>query len=138
MEAFLNRSIRSKVSTLGVLSVFDGSNKVYECKTLELPWLKNARQKSCIPTGKFQVIYAPPTTKFPYPHFRLLNVPGRDGILMHRGCFTSQTLGCILVGTDWGDLNKDGQTDLQNSGAALTRLYELFGEKPWDLFISGE
>lgn len=137
MEGFLNRINRTNFSTLGVLSLFDGLSKLFECKVLELPWLNNTKQKSCIPVGKYSVVYAPPAAKFPYPHYRLLNVPGRDGILIHRGNLTTHTLGCILVGMDWGDLNKDGKTDLQSSKAALDRIYEILGEKPWDLFISG-
>ena len=67
--------------TLGMALVFDGIFKVFEFKTLELPWKNNERQISCIPKGEYTV------EKFNSPTFGNVflfeDVPDRDMIEMH-------------------------------------------------------
>lgn len=134
-KAFLNRIHCGQQSTLGVLTVYYGLTEVFRCCTLELPWKNNEHSVSCIPNGDYVVGFRKPTPKFQYPHYQVRDVENRSGILIHRGNYTTDVRGCILVGTDWGDLNKDGQTDIKNSAIALNRLYEAIGEKDWLLFI---
>lgn len=74
-------------------------------KTLELPWMNNLKSKSCIPEGSYKVISQPPKDDRPYPYFRLPSVPGRSGILIHRGTIPSNSLGCILVGSRFANVN---------------------------------
>lgn len=45
------------------------------------PWLNNSIGKSCIPYGLYNVV--PHNTEDHKDTFRLLNVPDRDGILIH-------------------------------------------------------
>lgn len=64
--------------------------------TLELPWRENERKKSCIPTGTYEVV---PYSSAKWPRtFHVLDVPNRDGILIHWGSFLRNTEGCILAG----------------------------------------
>jgi hypothetical protein len=104
--------------TYGVLRV-DG--KVF-CVTLELPWKNNARGVSCIPEGFY------PCARVQSPKFKevfeIQNVPGRSAILIHAGNFTSEIQGCVLLGTTWLDINKDGRRDVTNSTTALFRFME--------------
>lgn len=53
--------------------------------------------ETCIPYGTYQVIvsYSP---KFKRELPEVLNVPNFTGIRIHRGNYTKDTLGCILVG----------------------------------------
>lgn len=106
----LVRCRASEHGTFGRLFVDD----VSECYTLEpSPVVLHP----CIPLGEYPVTLDVVSPKyryrFPYNTLcsgrvpRLLNVTGRDGILIHIGCFAKDTLGCILVGTS----------------ASLTRLY---------------
>jgi len=72
----------------------DGS---YVCNTLERPWLSNKPQVSCIPTGIYDVIVAQ-SPRFGRELPRILNVPSRSGVLIHRGNYVTDSTGCILVG----------------------------------------
>lgn len=104
MEIKLNRICKSNY-TIGKLSI----NDKYFCDTLEdinRDINKNGKfdgieskiyGETCIPFGKYQVILAM-SPKFGRELPRLLNVPGFEGILIHRGNTTKDTLGCILVG----------------------------------------
>ena len=87
-------------------------------KTLELPWLDNRRGVSCIPEGVYQVISQPPKEGRPYPYFRLPNVPGRSGILIHRGTEPTHSKGCILVASRFRNINTS-QPSLEESGKKL-------------------
>jgi hypothetical protein len=118
------------LQTMGHLIVFDGSKKRYECKTLELPSLGNQRNVSCIPEGVYNCNKWLATSKGDV--IRVLSVPGRDGILIHKGNFASggkvDSKGCILVGTAFEDINGDGNMDVIQTGIAMGRLIESLPE----------
>ncbi|MBT1699485.1 hypothetical protein KK083_21485 [Fulvivirgaceae bacterium PWU4] len=111
--------------TIGEL-VIDG---VEICKTLELQWLHNERNKSCIPEGTYTVVKRLAHAKRKYNHFHITDVPNRTFILIHTGNYSSQILGCILVGDRHIDLNRDGLVDVANSATTLTKLYDLLPDK---------
>lgn len=119
------------LQTIGTLMVFDKAKKMYECKTLELPNLGNQRNMSCIPEGEYDCEKWLNTSKGDV--IRVLDVPGRTGILIHKGNFASgqkiDTKGCILVGTNWEDINGDGNLDVIETGVAMGRLIEAVPDK---------
>lgn len=51
------------------------------CFTIELPWLQNEPQWSCIPEGQYQLVKRY-SQKFHW-HLHLIDVPGREWILIH-------------------------------------------------------
>ena len=65
--------------------------------TLEDPWLNNAPNVSCIPTGTYRCIFSM-SQRFKKVMPELLLVPGRAGIRIHGGNTTADTEGCILLG----------------------------------------
>ena len=77
-------------------------------------WQNNEHNTSCIP----------PNARYPskrgiHPkHGETFEVfvPGRDGILFHKGNFQTDSSGCILLATGYGWLN--GQLAVTNSGTA--------------------
>jgi hypothetical protein len=76
--------------TNGVLYL-DG---VRQCYTIELPWLNNEPRRSCIPEGRYRLKrrYSP---RFNH-HLQVLDVPGRDFILLHPANYALKELaGCI-------------------------------------------
>lgn len=92
-------------------------NGEFICNTLEDTYReKKIAGCTCIPYGEYDVIINwSPRFKSMYP--RLLDVPGFEGILIHKGNTDKDTEGCILVGTKSGD-------KLINSKIAFDKLYD--------------
>lgn len=111
----LNRLSSGSAGTFGVL-VYD---KKPVCYTLELPWLGNVQDRSCIPPGEYPVIKVN-TPRFD-ECFLVKHVPFREGILIHPGNSLKDTRGCILPGLDV-DCHSDFQEIVQ-SRLAMKRLY---------------
>ena len=93
------------------------------CFSLEKKWLDNRRRVSCIPEGTYKVTRR--TSQKFGRHFILHDVPNRDYILIHKGNFDSDTLGCILVGMTIEDLNHDQLPDVSSSLAAMNMLLDM-------------
>lgn len=98
MNLQLNRKYFKEDYTVGELIV-DGT---YFCDTLEdkvrdLKREKKIPGKTAIPAGRYEVIVNI-SMHFRRKLPRLMNVPGFDGILIHRGNSARDTAGCILVG----------------------------------------
>ena len=114
--------------TLGTLFVIDSKNKVtYKCFTLELPNLNNKQKVSCIPTGEYTVVKRN-SPKYG-DHFHILDVPNRSFILIHQGNYHTQIEGCVLVGKDLVDINKDGILDVTSSVNTMKDLYGVLPDK---------
>jgi len=89
--------------TLGTM--FD-QNGVEIAKTLELPWLNNAKGKSCIPPGVYHVKKQPPKPGREYIYFRLPDSEThRTGILIHIANDVDDISGCIGVGKRFANYN---------------------------------
>lgn len=98
MKLRVERRFLKPEYTIGRLEV-DGK---YFCDTLEDRVRDLSREKkipgeTAIPAGIYDVVVnISPRFKRKLP--RLLNVPGFEGILIHRGNTPGDTAGCILVG----------------------------------------
>ena len=129
MRLLLTRYDYQEKQTLGRLFILDNNNAIIaEWDTLELPWRDNQRRVSCIPTGSYKA------RKHRSPRFGhclwLQEVPNRSEILIHRGNYHKDILGCILIGKDLSDINKDGYLDVIDS---RTAMYELMDKMtPFD------
>jgi len=126
-KAFLIRQYFEKY-TIGVfVAVGEDGNILMECSMLELPWLDNTFQKSCIPEGIY-IVKTRKTAKFGR-HFHIQNVPGRTYILQHAGNYTRQILGCQLPGDRLTDINKDDIIDILNSRRTLDQMLAILGNE---------
>jgi hypothetical protein len=122
-----------QTETLGSLYM-DG---VLLCKTMELPWKDNQRSISCIPEGEYLVTKEPPILandpsgrkQRDYWHFRFHYVPKRSGVLIHKITYVKDLQGCIGVGLDFKDFNKDGVPDMADSTKALDKLVKTLPDK---------
>ena len=114
--------------TIGTI-VF-GDNRYF---TLELPWLDNQVNISCIPPGLYEAQYRNSPSNGDV--IELKDVPGRTYIQIHAGNYTSQILGCILVGESLKDINSDGIIDVTNSNKTLTKLLNWAGKDEFELEV---
>lgn len=109
--------------TVGVMNL--GSE--FRCYTLELPWRDNATSISCIPEGTYEC------EKHHSPSQGLCisvkHVVSRTHILIHKGNFIKDTLGCPLVGDSIRDINNDGVPEVTNSTKTLEKLLELLPDQ---------
>lgn len=124
----LTRNWDNGVQTLGDLTI-----GTFACKTLELPWRGNQKNISCIPKGTYLVkkVFS---LKFGFV-YEVQNVPGRAGIYFHKGNFYTDILGCILLGTGYGDLNKDAYADIVNSTSTVKQFMDLLKGEDFNLVI---
>jgi len=94
-------------------------NGTIVCYTIELPWLGNQKRISCIPEGEYflQKRFSP---KFKW-HLHLMNVPGRDLILIHpANDAINELLGCIAPVTKNTGIGKGS-----SSRKALEKLKKI-------------
>ena len=104
------------------------------CKTLELPWLNNTSGTSCIPEGKYKLAFVR-SPRFQRNMWRVMQVPGRDGILIHSANFDRQLKGCIAPGLTAADIDGDGVIDVTSSKVTLKRLEDVLAKEPATLLI---
>lgn len=88
------------------------------CHTIELPWLQNRRNVSCIPEGSYSL--SKRNTKTRGDHLIVNDVPDRSGILLHPANDALKELkGCIapvtsLTGPGLGSSSRKANEKLQN------------------------
>lgn len=119
-EVTLIREILSNKATLGIMYI--GGKEV--CRTLENPWLDNKTDISCIPVGQYEVA-KDDTGKFKY--WRIKDVPNRSLVEIHNGNIERHTKGCILIGSEWGQV--EGQIAVVNSLKTLKKLRKILDDK---------
>lgn len=133
--------IRDESSDQGTFGTIDFDGFRYE--TIELPWRGNQPMISCVMPGKYHCVWEMSPSKG-HETYRLVNVPGRTGVLIHSGNFAgdisrglkSDFLGCIGLGIMRGNL--DGQKAIISSRAAVAKFENALKREPFDLEIIGE
>lgn len=143
MKIEIKRIAKKDTYTIGKLYI----DNVYFCDTLEdrdrgltqdtpLNTIKKIKipSQTAIPSGTYKVIVNR-SPKFKRNLPRLLDVPGFDGILIHRGNTDKDTSGCIIIGE-----NKTVGKVI-NSTAYETKIVKLLSEEqakgnPIELVIS--
>lgn len=98
--------------------------KDFQCFTLELPMLDNKQDVSCIyAAGGFvgRKHYSPKNGDC----IAINNVMDRTNIQIHKGNFTRDIQGCILVGDSVKFLDGDSIPDVTNSTKTLEKLLSL-------------
>jgi hypothetical protein len=124
----LVRFARNLGATYGALAI--GDTPV--CVSIEPPWRENERDVSCIPGGPLAcpVVYQCVRGLHrleggePFETFEVIGVPGRSGILFHRGNIVRETRGCIIVGEAFNPVL--GQPGVTDSGHAFAEFMSLF------------
>jgi len=136
MKRYLIERVYLPTETLG--SWYDKVTRDLICKTMELVWVGNKSNISCIPEGVYILEKQPPKEDRPYGYFRFRKVEGRSinkwikdllgnpmsSILVHRITYVKDLKGCIGVGGRFVDLNNDAVPDIADSSKKLQWMYE--------------
>lgn len=127
LKAILIRLLQDDKQTLGEMFFYEGLKQLLAVKVLELPDRGNARRISRVKAGKYKCVLRYSRT---YGwHFILLDVDGRDYILIHFGNYFKDTAGCLIVGNDFADINGDGYNDVTSSRKTIKRILDLPGDE---------
>lgn len=123
-KVMLVRAAYNDKQVKGMAEVRDAEGKFrFAFFTLELPWMDNERRRSCIPHGTYNCVRR--TSQKYGHHWHVQDVEGRSLILIHHGNYHHETLGCILVGRELVDLNRDGLLDTTASVATMNELRRI-------------
>jgi hypothetical protein len=124
MRVQIQRIKDNGVQTIGDLNIYGfGFNNYFSCKTLELPDKNNQQNISRIPAGIY-MCRKRWSLKFG-KHIIIENVHDRTYILIHAGNFFFNSTGCILVGSEFKDINNDGNVDILNSNKTLKEMLRI-------------
>jgi len=131
-EVRVKREHLAKTHTLGHISVVEGDAVITRAWVLELPDRSNEPQTSCVPPGRYPLVYefSPAFNTYLY---ELKDVPGRSECKIHASNYVSQLRGCLAPGLGVGDLNQDGTPDVLQSKRALAMIHEALAgiTKTW-------
>lgn len=136
MKVFtLYRIISRPDGTFGVFCDTDVNGLLPFCVSVERPWENNKPNSSCIPTGEYTCVRGTHNLDgHALETFEITNVPGRTGILIHRGNFYTDSLGCVILGERWQPIN--GINAVQMSGEAFAEfLLKVANETQFKLII---
>ena len=114
----------------------DGTNgelKLVVCNTIELPWLQNQRNVSCIPEGRYE-LRKRFIKKFGL-HLLVVDVPDRSWILIHpANDAKTQLKGCIAPVTQLTGPGRGSESRLANEKLKALVLEAL--ERKEKVFIT--
>ena len=111
----------------------NGELKLVVCNTIELPWLQNQRNVSCIPEGRYE-LRKRFIKKFGL-HLLVVDVPDRNWILIHpANDAKTQLKGCIAPVTQLTGPGKGNESRLANEKLKALVLEAL--ERKEKVFIT--
>jgi hypothetical protein len=111
----------------------NGELKLVVCNTIELPWLQNERNVSCIPEGRYE-LRKRFIKKFGL-HLLVVDVPDRSWILIHpANDAKTQLKGCIAPVTQLTGPGKGSESRLANEKLKALVLEAL--ERKEKVFIT--
>lgn len=104
------------------------SYKGFSFVVLELPWLDNQVNISCVPEGvrKAKKRFSPGKQ---YEVIEFIDVPNRTFIQAHYGNYTRQLLGCQLYGDGLKYLDGDDIIDITNSEKTIKKLLKMLPDE---------
>lgn len=126
VEFVINRKY-SDSQTTGDSCITENGHVIFKFVTLELPWVDNQKQISCVPEGEYNVVKR--WSEKYRDHFHILDVENRSYILCHHGNFNTDTKGCILPGENLAYIDDDNNLDVTYSRKTMGKLNMILPDK---------
>ena len=121
VKLIIERYSHGEKQTIGsIVGVSEVGHERFRHDTLELPWLDNQSNISCIPIGRYKAKKR--HSKKHKHHLHIQDVEGRSLILIHVVNFYTQIEGCIGAGKLSNDINNDDIVDLVSSRKTLKSI----------------
>jgi len=122
---------------LGELYIIDEitDRTLFQCRTLELPYIDNKKNISSVPLGKVKckLEYS---NRFKKHLWELKDVPNRSECKFHSANYFHQLNGCIALGDSFADIDGDGWRDVLNSTETMVKFHNILKDlKEIDLYI---
>lgn len=121
---------------LGTFGKLEAGGK--EFATLERPWMGNRRFVSCVPLGKYELLWRETTTPVPMVYRGYTWYLYNEGVgfvdelekhryncCIHIGNTTTDVSGCIAIGVDYGTVRS--RWGVIHSRTAMELLYSVIG-----------
>ena len=119
-EVILLRISSNDKAVYGIMLVLTDNRMTFECRTIE-------NKSKIFPPGTYPIKneWSP---QFKKKLWELYKVPGRAEIKIHAANYYKQLDGCIGVGLNHQDIDKDGVDDVISSNSALDKFrIEMIG-----------
>ena len=133
-KVFILRDRENEKETTGLCIIRDETGKIWNWNTLELPDNNHDRNISRIPEGTYNCAYSY-SPHFNKGTYEILNVPDRSNIRIHSANYFNELRGCIAIGKNLYDMNRDGELDLTESRKAIEEFETVLQKKPFKLKI---
>ena len=122
LKIVVNRILSNEHKTLSECTLLEHGIPIMEFKGIELPWLNNKRNVSCIPENLYRAV-AVRRASFPHKYaIWILDVPQRSQIMIHTANYARQLLGCLAPGRGFKDIDNDGIIDVYSSQDVMDEL----------------
>lgn len=111
---------------------------IFQAPCIERGWLDNKRNISCVPEGCYPLVleFSP---KFNQKLWELKEVPNRAECKFHAANYWRQLNGCIALGKQHLDIDKDGDPDVTSSRVTMKKFHECFeSDKKAEVIINNK
>jgi hypothetical protein len=113
--------------TLGNCTILnDDLRPLFSSLSLERGWRDNERNVSCVPLGEYK-LKLEYSNKFQRDLWELKGVPNRSECKFHSANYWYQLNGCIALGRDSIDINRDGYSDITSSTSTMNAFHKAMG-----------
>lgn len=123
----VNRDEQDANQSLGVCYIKDESGRIiFKSEAIERGWRNNQRRVSCIPEGEYPVRLEH-SNRFRKKLYEIYGVPNRSECKFHAANHARQLNGCIALGNNRKDIDKDGYADVTSSKLTMTKFHRAMG-----------
>jgi hypothetical protein len=113
--------------TLGNCTVLNDDLKpLFSSLSLERGWRDNQARVSCLPLGEYK-LKLEFSHKFQMDLWEIKGTEPRTECKFHSANYWYQLNGCIALGRNLADINRDGYSDITSSRSTMRAFHKAFG-----------